>query len=427
MKIVGNDLQLNGLNITFHRTLRLPEDGKVHALPPSLGAFPLRRVDDYKDKVPAAWRDHGGVFFPLYQREAMWISFNTARTPLAVKVAAGKVNAVSGTPWTETLTKLDRKNAGDPDQDYLVAPHQKWIDGFNVGDGVIRQFVAMPLGMKYTVEAQVTGEEKFGGLQLLAFAAKAGGPADKNLAHASARGVTKGMSLGGAGGQHVNSTYVTPGVYTNELLFDATPIGEIGLTNNDGESMQTMACAASPSEGTIEPSLMSAQLESAVRTNASRAPDGVMKGMTEHRLRRSAALPRAAEMGLAQGGQMKQAIYADSYGIEAWDADKSERVFVHIVNSELWKEITGEDAPATPVSAQAYAQAGLPWYDLYDEGVPAVAGSATLTDVKTIAALDKQHGFEGQQNDTAIAETNIHKQPILPQPADKEAVRDGKW
>ena len=56
----------------------------------------------------------------------------------------------------------------DP-QDYLVCPHQPWLDGINSGDGVVRQFVAMPLGSGYTVEGQLTGQERVGGLQLLVY------------------------------------------------------------------------------------------------------------------------------------------------------------------------------------------------------------------------------------------------------------------
>ena len=59
-------------------------------------------------------------------------------------------------------------------QDYVVCPDQPWLDGINAGDGYIRQFVAMPLGMGYTVEGQVTGEEKFGGMQIEVFEAKPG-------------------------------------------------------------------------------------------------------------------------------------------------------------------------------------------------------------------------------------------------------------
>ena len=50
------------------------------------------------------------------------------------------------------------------------APHrppQPWLDGFKPGKATISQFVAMPLGQGVTVEAQLTGGESIGGLQLL--------------------------------------------------------------------------------------------------------------------------------------------------------------------------------------------------------------------------------------------------------------------
>ena len=149
------------LAVRFQRTLRIPEDGATYPLPPSLGRFPLRRVDDYADRVPEAWRARGGVFLPMYQREAMWLSFSGGRLPVALKVGVGKVNAVSGKPWADTLDVED--------QDYIVCPDQPWLDGINSGNGTVRQFVAMPLGMGYTVEGQVTGHEAVGGLQLMAF------------------------------------------------------------------------------------------------------------------------------------------------------------------------------------------------------------------------------------------------------------------
>lgn len=50
-------------------------------------------------------------------------------------------------------------------QDYIITPDQLWLDGVASHDGRVRQFVAMPLGSGYSVEAQVTGEEVVGGLQ----------------------------------------------------------------------------------------------------------------------------------------------------------------------------------------------------------------------------------------------------------------------
>ena len=83
--------------IEFQRTLRLPDDNREYPLPPGLGRFPLSHVDDYAHKIPAQWVEHGGVFLPMAQAEAMWVRFSSDY-PFAVKIAAGKVNAVSGQP-----------------------------------------------------------------------------------------------------------------------------------------------------------------------------------------------------------------------------------------------------------------------------------------------------------------------------------------
>jgi hypothetical protein len=55
-----------------------------------------------------------------------------------VKIAAGKINAISGGAWRNDLVAAP--------QDYVVATSQNWVDGFAVGEGLIRQFVAMPFG-----------------------------------------------------------------------------------------------------------------------------------------------------------------------------------------------------------------------------------------------------------------------------------------
>jgi hypothetical protein len=183
----------------FHRTLRVPDDGRDYPLPPSLGAFAVHWVEDYRDRVPAAWREEGGVFLPLYQREALWLSFDGASwNPNAVKVGIGRINAVSGGPWDEELH-------GDP-QDYLVCPDQPWLDGIKTGEGVVRQFVAMPLGLGYTVEAQVSGHEEFGGIQLVVHEPRPGlfpdrpppsPPAAEPLARAIPAHAAMGLGAGG--------------------------------------------------------------------------------------------------------------------------------------------------------------------------------------------------------------------------------------
>ena len=154
------------LRIEFQRTLRIPDDGEVHFLPPGLGTFPLKHVDDFGTRVPSPWVTHGGVLLPMYQSEALWIGLDGTwvdkhgtEYPFAVKVAAGKIDAVTGKTWTNEL--------GTNPQNYMVVPEQPWLDGFCVDKGIIRQFVAMPLGGGYTAEEQVTGKAEYGGLQIL--------------------------------------------------------------------------------------------------------------------------------------------------------------------------------------------------------------------------------------------------------------------
>lgn len=166
-------------SIDFQRTLRIPDDGRDYPLPAGLGRFPLRHVDDYAAAIPGPWSRHGGVMLPMYQSEALWVDFSSSGYPFAVKIAAGKVNAVTGGPWDTRLhhgpspSGSARPGRSGAEQDYVVLPQQPWLDGFNVGSGRIRQFVAMPLGQGYTAEEQITGRADVGGLQILAYPIKA--------------------------------------------------------------------------------------------------------------------------------------------------------------------------------------------------------------------------------------------------------------
>lgn len=159
--------------LTIHpqRTLRIPDDDGDYPLPPGLGRFPLRHVDDFAARVPEKWMEQGGIMFPMYQSEAMWLRFGSERDrerdvdyPFAVKIATGKVNAVSGKTWKNGVNRTP--------QDYVVVPMQPWLDGYCVKKGIIRQFVAMPLGSGYSAEEQITGKPEHGGLQILAYPMK---------------------------------------------------------------------------------------------------------------------------------------------------------------------------------------------------------------------------------------------------------------
>ncbi|KAK9799567.1 hypothetical protein AB5N19_06583 [Seiridium cardinale] len=120
-------------------------------VPPSLGHFPLFKMQDYTDRMPSEMA-----------AKALW--------PFALKVYVGGVNAVSGLPIQENeqtrQKRLQMLKDGKQIQDYMVVPCQTWLDGFMSEDGKFTQFIAKPKGSGFGVEAQATGEGKMGGMQI---------------------------------------------------------------------------------------------------------------------------------------------------------------------------------------------------------------------------------------------------------------------
>ncbi|MCX4695289.1 hypothetical protein [Streptomyces sp. NBC_01408] len=361
VRVDGNALLLGEVQIRFIRTLRLPESG-THALPPGLGEFPLRRVEDYPGTAPPEWLAKGGVMLPVYLREAMWLSFAGTREPAALQVGVGKVCAVSGERWTGRPARTP--------QNYLVLPRQPWLDGINSGDGTVRQFVAVPLGLGATVEGQVTGEETTGGVQLQAFPL-------------NARELSAWREA-----QRARPPRTGPSA--------PAPPGAPG------------APAAFGGYGAAVPLPMSAAPGAPPAPGAARA--------------RSAAQPPAAPaMGLGVGGSMRQEVYRDERPLSAWAGDPAARVFVHLVTPPAWRRITGEEAPPSPVDRAAYTKAGLPWFDYYDDTAADLAAPETLGQVKPVGEwLGDDHTPWAEPAPGQVT-------PLGNAPRPGKPVQDGDW
>jgi hypothetical protein len=282
--------------MTFHRTLRIPDDGRDYPLPPGMGRLPVFRVADYQARLPASWRSTDGLFIALYQREALWLGFHGPDwRAQAVKLAVGGINALSGRPETPDLSNAP--------QDYIVCPDQPWLDGTNTGHGRVRQFVAMPLGKGYTIEADLAGREVCGGFQLTVYEP-------------------------------------LPGKFPEE----APRSGRTPLDVTPGVPPRPMA---------------------------------------------------ASVMGIGAGGQLRQKIYPDPYGIATWDPANKGRVVVNILNSRQFSEVTGQVPPPSPIDAATYAACGLPWFARYDDAQADIAPSRRMAGVKTIAAHDAERKPDG--------------------------------
>jgi hypothetical protein len=100
----------------------------------------------------------------------------------------------------------------------------------------------------------------------------------------------------------------------------------------------------------------------------------------------------AGAMGLAAGGRMRQQIYADRYGFDAWDQGASSRCFVTLVDAVHWREVTGLAPPSRPPTATDYNKAGLPWFDYYAADVETLAGAPELALVKSVAEIAADKG-----------------------------------
>ncbi|KAJ0335267.1 hypothetical protein COL922a_009470 [Colletotrichum nupharicola] len=408
----------HALDIHLNRTIRVPDNRDTNSLPPGLGQFPLFKIRDYPG-MPKDILEKGGIFFPMYQREAMWISF-TADAPFAIKMYVGGVNAVSGFPMTENeKTKEKRQkmlSSGKSIQDYMVVPEQHWLDGIASKDGKIRQFVAEPKGNGFSVEAQVTGEEKVGGIQIEIIPIKKHLPTEFDVRYENKeqKVITRTFNLAEKGltpestwedvkerirnefdiavqdqslSKHTNATrrhreigmdfgnevklgdvYFPPQSFTLSVTH-AQPVhrgGGFGRCRKGGLGSQgpmtLMSCSASP------------------------------LGMTKSHSRALESAPaptlNVKEMGLAAGGLITQSIEADPYPADVWDIEASVMMNLTILDIESFAALTGQPAPNTPVDAKTYAQHGYPFFELWGEEKSGIKGE--FQEVKSVAQLMKE-------------------------------------
>ncbi len=356
--------------ISFNRTLRIPEDGKDYPLPAGFGRLPICRVEDYADKVPEKWLQEGGFFIPLYQKEALYLEFAGVKwRPCAVKVAVGGVNAVTGDEYDEKIRKHK--------QDYLVVPDQKWLDGINSGEGRVGQFVAMPLGKGLTVEAQITDEEIHGGFQIVVFDPREQRFPDQDpdeVARRERRMENRKKPLA-AGSSVIHAAAVAP---RDGALYSPKHPGM------DGDKGITLSAGAG--------------------------------GLTTN-----AADFEEVEMGIGKGGNIKQDLAEDTYGAESWDESTRGAIVIHIVNSLVYQEITGNQPPSTPITPEAYAKYKIPWFDAYTEAAVGLNPGKPFQHLKSIGSLEKAKGIASESEHKSIAISPERLQKIKT-PSKKERV-----
>ncbi|KAL4766664.1 uncharacterized protein BDW70DRAFT_155322 [Aspergillus foveolatus] len=408
------------LELIFHRTLRMPDDDKIHPLPASRGYFPLYNVEAFASQLPERIRKRGGIFFPMWQREALWIEFNHrgGNTHYAIRVNVGHINAVSGLDIYEVSDK----------QDYLVVPGQQWFDGISVSPGVVRQFVAMPLGSGYTVEGQVCGKEKFGGIQIEVI------PSYKQYTHTFSYSTKQG---------HVEyaAEHDTPGDHAlkdgDKMVMapqQSTFKGQARLCDfledsesfEEIESLHLKGMYIGPTKKSVSriPYFRSSGLSgyspffSMEESHASvySKPDIPRYHRQMHRsqsvgsdvdlgyedvadprrpaTRQSSQTMNLREMGIAAGGKLMQDIVQDSSPKGIWDTARAKLLDIHILQPSDFEAVTHIVPPKTPITTEEYIEAGIPFYVVDEDPDQRLDGSATLAGVKSISAMDNEVGVD---------------------------------
>ncbi|KAK0106277.1 hypothetical protein ONS96_003917 [Cadophora gregata f. sp. sojae] len=364
------------LEISFHRTVRVPDSGSSYGLPPDHDPFPLYSVRKFEETLPADVVAKGGCFLPIYQREAMWMYFEASH-PFAVKVCVGGINAVSGEPVKENIGTIIRQKTklsqGKSIQDYVVAGPQRWLDGVATHDGSVRQFVATPMGSGYSVEAQMTGTESFAGLQLEVVPLK-------NHSHSRIKIKVIGVDS-------------TPGSFVYFILKPSAPLSKVmrSYCQTEQKAYERVRFLYDGSSIREEDTCESLEMQSGdviivhpVQTGGGGFESRGARGYPKDR-------KPATTMSIAAGGLIKQSIAEDIYPAEDWDTENSIIANVQLINSAVFESFTGLKPPPTPITAATYAKTGFPYFSIYEEPT-GIHGK--FEGLKSVGELDKENRFQ---------------------------------
>ncbi|KAG1767368.1 hypothetical protein EV702DRAFT_1147118 [Suillus placidus] len=414
------------LTIYFRRTVRVPETANPNRLPPGLGSFPLYNVAEFSHVLPQNMVEKGGLFIAMYQREAMWLQFNSNKT-FAIRIYVGGINVITGEPMVPNMaTLLERQNGIKKKQDYIIVPSQPWLDGIATGRGMVKQFAAVPYGSGYSIEHQITGSETTGGLQIEVI------PAYQASVHLKGVDIHRtphelGLSLGSETTMTNLNALPPPRTASSGMQNSSTGrVMQIFVKKLNGKTLPIMAA----SSDTIHDIKLIIQDTQRIPPDEQRLQHGGRDLKDDHtlsdyyinkestlylvlRLRGggegtpmsssgrkkrpmicSSGRKSTPMMSFGAGGTIKQAINKDHNDPRIWDVGRTKIFNVQVLNAAHFEDITKMMAPPTPVDIEAYAAAGLPFFDIFNEVPTDVHGFNRFMKIKTVSMIDRMLGVK---------------------------------
>lgn len=325
----------------------------------------------------------------MYDREAMYMEFMASKydlsfssgyiqNPYVVRPYIGGVNAISGKKVQEQSSGVSladpevqvktRVEGGEfetcdisppsAEQDYILADasakdvsvRPQWLDGIALSPGRVKQFVAVPFGSGESVEAQKTGKDSTGGIQLEIIPSL---PLSRLRRHLGQKITIYTTTLASnilAPVQLDAGALVWDYVYALSLR-DGIPINQIRCVfeRKHLEPFGRLSHYGITDQSTIVVILK-------LRGGGGDEP------------------PNPKRMTIGAGGAISQNIKRDSQDPAIWDPSRAIRLNIQILNSLAFEEVTGLIAPPTPISFNTYKSLGIPFFQYYVEDAQAVSG-----------------------------------------------------
>ncbi|KAJ7841364.1 hypothetical protein B0H14DRAFT_2586961 [Mycena olivaceomarginata] len=392
LDLIFGGIWAGGTHFQFHRTLRVPESSNQtpSQLPPDLGQYPLLPISNLEEaRLPVSMRGKGGFIMPMFNKEALWISFaGSSGNAVKVSLHLPGVNVVSGS-FYKALTPLAIE------QDYLITGPQTRLDGIVAGPGVVRQFVASTVGNGYTVEEQMTGKADVGGLQCDIFQRR---------------------DFGGT--FSLRSTFQNLDDLKTPQELDIPVQSQVLLSPNkravilDKDWTPREYCRQSTSPSITLRAEYDHPLSFASFASLGLAAGGQIFWIQNPKFPRwSFNVPEPSQLGASAGGEIHQQIWRDeTANTRLYDEEHGHRLYIHIVSPAMWEDITGTAPPISPITREMYHRHNIPWFPSYqDQEAHVDTVSNVLAKLKSVAQLDEERtGIVLNQNNYSIREEVIN-------------------